>query len=399
MSVTKVQGFQAYGLSAGIKKNGKVDMALIYSPLKCVSAAVYTTNKVQAAPLQITKQNLEDNCLQAVIINSGNANACTGQQGYTHAKEMCRITAKELGISERLVAVSSTGVIGVEMPITKVANAIPELVKKLSAEGGAEAAEAIMTTDTFVKQIYLEKEVSGKKVAIGGIAKGSGMIHPNMATMLAFLTTDVNISAELLQQAIKKATEVSFNMVSVDGDTSTNDMALIMANGMAENALIAQEGTEYDIFLDLLMQACIELAKMMAKDGEGASKLLEVKVTNATSFKDAKLAALAVIKSSLVKSALFGEDANWGRILAAVGYSGCNFIPEKTNIWLASAAGKIQTANNGAGLNFDEAQALKILQEKEVTFIIDLQNGAAEATAWGCDLTYDYVKINADYRT
>ena len=399
MTVSKVQGFKAQGLSAGIKKNGNADLALIYSPVKCVSAVVYTTNKVTAAPIQVTREHLQDGFLQAVIVNSGNANACTGEQGYNDAKEMCKVVAKELDICEELVAVSSTGVIGVALPISKILTAVPKLVSELASDGGNAACEAIMTTDTFAKKVYIEKEISGKKVAIGGMAKGSGMIHPNMATMLGFLTTDVQITPELLQQALKKATEVSFNMVSVDGDTSTNDMALIMANGLADNALIAEQGEDYFSFLELLTEACIALAKMMAKDGEGASKLLEVRVKQAATYADAKLAALAVIKSSLVKSALFGEDANWGRILAAVGYSGCEFVPEKTDIWLSSAAGEIQTAKNGAGLVFDEDKAKKILQDNEVSFIIDLNNGKEQAAAWGCDLTYDYVKINASYRT
>lgn len=399
MSLTKVQGFLANGLAAGIKQNGNADLALIFSPVKCAAAAVYTTNKVQAAPVTITKEHLQDELLQAIIINSGNANACTGAQGIMDAREMCALTAKGLHIALEEIAVASTGVIGVALPMQAIRNNIISLVCGLSKDGGGKAAQAIMTTDTFSKEIYFEKEIDGRKIAIGGMSKGSGMIHPNMATMLAFLTTDVNIVPELLAKALQKATKVSFNMLSVDGDTSTNDMAIIMANGMASNQLIKEQNADYDTFCDLLTEACVTLAKMMAKDGEGATKLLEVEVINAKSFEDAKLAALAIVKSSLVKSALFGEDANWGRIICALGYSGCDFTPEHTDIWLKSEAGEILTAQNGAGLQFDEEFASKILAKDEVTFKIDLHTGTEKATAWGCDLTYDYVKINGSYRS
>lgn len=398
MSITKVQGFLAQGIAAGIKKNGQADLALIYSHNKCAAAAAYTTNKIQAAPIKVTKEHLEDGFLQAVIINSGNANACTGEQGYAAAKIMCESVAKELKIESNMVGVASTGVIGVELPVNKIKDTVPQLVRNLTRDGGEAAAIAIMTTDTFSKEIFIQKKIGGSLVSIGGMAKGSGMIHPNMATMLAFLTTDANIEPHLLHLALKKTVDVSFNLVSVDGDTSTNDMAIIMANGKSGNNPILEEGEDFKAFCGLLNEACISLAKMMARDGEGATKLLEVKVINAPTYADAKKAVLAIIKSSLVKTALYGEDANWGRIIAALGYSGCAFIPEKTDISLVSSAGEIQTAKKGAGLAFDEDKARLILQEKEVTFIIDLHDGTENATAWGCDLTYDYIKINASYR-
>lgn len=399
--ITAAPGFQAAGVHCGIKASNKTkpDLALIFSEVPAVVGGVFTQNKVQAAPVVFSRRVVTEGQAQALAVNSGNANACTGSQGEEDARSMARMVAKGLGIEENQVVVSSTGVIGHQMPMDRVQAGIEKALAALSLNGGHDAATAIMTTDLFCKEAAVQVQVGEKTITIGGMAKGSGMIHPNMATMLAFLTTDAVIQKDVLQQAIGRAADKSFNMISVDGDTSTNDMCVVLANGKAGNLLIKAGSPELDVFQAALDDVCILLAKMIAKDGEGASRLLEVEVKNARSSKDARLAARAVVSSSLVKSAMFGEDANWGRILCAVGYSGAGFNPDTVDIWLKSAAGEEIMANQGAGMKFNEEKAKKILGEKEISVIIDLHDGTESAMAWGCDLTYDYVKINADYRT
>jgi len=397
--ITAVQSFKASGVHAGLKK-AKKDLALIYSELPAVAAGVFTTNKVKAAPLLYDMEQLKAPTCRAIVVNSGNANACTGVQGLEDAKAMAVKTAEELGCKVEEVLVSSTGVIGVRMPMDKVLAGIPKAVQELSAEGGPLAAEAIMTTDTFPKEISFKFELAGQEVTIGAMAKGSGMIHPNMGTMLGFITTDAAITKDLLQETLVAVVEKTFNMITVDGDTSTNDMVVVLANGSAGNKLLtSKDDPGYQSFYDALSFACTYLAKEIARDGEGATKLLTVQVLAALTEQDARLAAKAVCSSSLVKTALFGEDANWGRILAAIGYSGAEFDPGKVRIWIKSEAGEEQVADGGAGLLFDEEKAKKILAAEEVFIVVDLNQGEAEATAWGCDLTYDYVKINGSYRT
>ncbi|MEN3005353.1 bifunctional glutamate N-acetyltransferase/amino-acid acetyltransferase ArgJ [Dehalobacterium formicoaceticum] len=399
--VTAAQGFQSAGIHAGIKKSSKKkpDVAVIFSEVPAAAAGVYTQNRVKAAPVVLTQKTAAMGQGQAIVVNSGNANACTGEEGAQSARLMAAWTAQGLGIEEGLVMVASTGVIGQQLPRDIIQSGIKNAVDHLSPEGGHEAALAIMTTDLFSKEIAVQFSLGDKTVTLGGMSKGSGMIHPNMATMLGFITTDASIEPEILQKSLKKAVDKSFNMISVDGDTSTNDMTLILANGLAENKTIESDGALLEQFQEALDYVCIALAKMIAQDGEGASKLLEVQVQNALIEADAKKAAKAVISSSLVKSAFFGEDANWGRILCAVGYSEANIDPDRVEIFLESAAGRIQVADQGTGLLFNEEDAKKILQEKEIKVIIDLHQGSQGAVAWGCDLTYDYVKINADYRT
>ncbi|WP_227764225.1 bifunctional ornithine acetyltransferase/N-acetylglutamate synthase [Zhaonella formicivorans] len=397
--LTAVPGFLAAGIHAGLKK-AKKDMALICSTVPAVAAGVFTTNKVKAAPLLLNMEHLQNDITKAIVINSGNANACTGAQGMKDAQAMAELTAEALGLNSQEVLVASTGVIGVQMPMDKVAAGIKLAAQELSPAGGPLAAEAIMTTDTFLKQISFQFTVGGKTVTLGGAAKGSGMIHPNMATMLGFITTDLAIGKEVLQHALSEVVKRTFNMITVDGDTSTNDMVLVLANGLAGNQAIKdREDDGYDDFYRALTYACTYLAKEIARDGEGATKLLTVEVLNAPTELDAQLAAKSVCGSNLVKTALFGEDANWGRILAAVGYSGADFDPAKVDIFIKSAAGEEQVAAKGTGLNFSEEKAKKILEEKEVTFIVDLNSGKEKATAWSCDFSYDYVKINASYRT
>ena len=392
--VTAPSGFTACGVRAAIK-NDKKDLAIIYSELPCAAAGVYTTNKVQAAPVQLTKQRLADGHAQAVIINSGNANACNGPQGLRDALKTSSVLAESLNIQENQVLVASTGVIGQNLPMDKILNGIAIGVPELSNEGGPDAAEAIMTTDTVSKQIAVKFELGGVPVVIGGMAKGSGMIHPNMATMLSFITTDASVEVRLLSKALKSVVEKTFNMITVDGDTSTNDMVLLLANGAAENEPLEAEGTDFDMFCCALCEVCVSLSKEIAGDGEGATKLVEVKVVNASTINDARLAAKAVAASNLVKTAIFGSDANWGRIICAAGYSGAEFDPGKVDIFL----GNEQVAKDGKGLDFSEENASEILSQKEVKILIDLKTGAETATAWGCDLTYDYVKINGSYRS
>jgi glutamate N-acetyltransferase/amino-acid N-acetyltransferase len=397
--ITAVPGFKASGIHAGLKRVKK-DLALIYSDVPAVAAGVFTSNIIKAAPLLYDMEQLKAPTSRAIVINSGNANACTGEQGLKDAEAMAVKTAAELGCSTQEVLVSSTGVIGVPMPMEKILAGIPMAAKELSAEGGPLAAEAILTTDTFTKEISIKFDLGGHEVTLGAIAKGSGMIHPNMGTMLGFVTTDLAIEKTLLQEALVKTVNKTFNMITVDGDTSTNDMVVVLANGLAGNQLItSKKDSTYEIFYEALNFICTYLAKEIAKDGEGATKLLTVEVLSAQREQDARLAAKAVCSSSLVKTALFGEDANWGRIIAAVGYSGAEFDPNKVSIWLKGEIGEEQVAAGGVGLSFDEAKAKQILEEDEVFVIVDLNMGEATATAWGCDLSYDYVKINGCYRT
>ena len=398
-SVTAPKGFVASGVHCGIRKNkNKRDLALIYCEKPCTAAAIYTTNLVKSAPILVTRANLENGTAQAVICNSGNANTCNSD-GVAVAKKTCALVAKALEIDEKDVIVGSTGVIGQKLPIEPIANAIPELVSALSKEGATNAAEAIMTTDLVKKEYAVETEIGGKTVYIGGIAKGSGMIHPNMATMLCFITTDAAISADMLKIAVKTVADKSFNMVSVDGDTSTNDTLAVMASGLAGNAEITEQNEDYNIFVEALTILCRKLSKEMAKDGEGASKLLVCKVSGAKTEKDAKGVAKSVVCSILLKPAMFGTDANWGRVLCAIGYSGCDVDINKVDVSFASKAGKVDVCKNGAGIDFSEELAKTVLTEDEIDIVVELNDGNGVAEAYGCDLTYEYVKINGDYRS
>ena len=398
-SVTAPKGFVASGVHCGIRKNkNKRDLALIYCEKPCTAAAIYTTNLVKSAPILVTRANLENGTAQAVICNSGNANTCNSD-GVEVAEKTCALVAKALNIDEKDVIVGSTGVIGQKLPIEPIANSIPELVSALSKEGATNAAEAIMTTDLVKKEYAVETEIGGKTVYIGGIAKGSGMIHPNMATMLCFITTDAAISADMLKIAVKTVADKSFNMVSVDGDTSTNDTLAVMASCLAENAEITEQNEDYNIFVEALTVLCRKLSKEMAKDGEGASKLLVCKVSGAKTEKDAKGVAKSVVCSSLLKAAMFGSDANWGRVLCAIGYSGCDVDINKVDVSFASKAGKVDVCKNGAGIDFSEELAKTVLTEDEIDIVVELNDGNGVAEAYGCDLTYEYVKINGDYRS
>lgn len=393
--VTVAKGFKAAGLHSGIKKV-KPDMALIATTTPAKVAGQFTTNLVQAAPLKVCQEHLKvSDQFSAIIINSGNANACTGQQGLQDAKKMASIVAQNLNCKTEEVLVASTGVIGVNLPMDKIASGIEKIVPKLSGDGGKDAAEAIMTTDTFSKEYAVKFELDGKEVRLGGIAKGSGMIHPNMATMLAFITTDAAISTNLLRQALSSAVAKSFNMITVDGDTSTNDTVLLLANGEANNKEITEENSHFAKFSEALLQVTTELAKAIAKDGEGATKFVEVQVVGASTDEVASKVALSIAGSNLVKTALFGEDANWGRIICAAGYSGADFDPDKVKIYL----GDLQVGDYGRGIDFSEEQAKEILSNSEIILKVDLQSGSSQATAWTCDLTFDYIKINASYRT
>ena len=397
--VCAAKGFTAGGIHCGIRKSRtKRDLALIVSCIPASAAAVYTTNLVRSAPIEVTKANLADGKAQAVIVNSGIANTCCAD-GIDVAEEMCVLTAKTLGISEKDVIVASTGVIGQSLPIEPIAKGMESLKASLSTNGGDDACEAIMTTDTVKKQIAVEFSVGGKICTIGGMAKGSGMIHPNMATMLVFLTTDAAISSELLQDALRTDIASTFNMTSIDGDTSTNDMVSILANGMAGNPCITEKNEDYSVFMEALNSVTVWLCRQIAADGEGATKLLECVVDGAKDEKTAKTVAKSVICSSLVKAAMFGADANWGRVLCAIGYSGANVDVKKVSVQFRSQAGLITVCENGAGILFSEEKAKEILLEKEIEILVGLHDGTATAKAWGCDLTYDYVKINGDYRT
>ena len=396
--VCAAKGFSANGVHCGIRKNRtKRDLALIFSEKPATAAAVYTQNLVKGAPLTVTKSNIADGYAQAVICNSGNANTCNAN-GIEIAEQMCALVAEKMNIKATDVIVASTGVIGQPLDITPIANGMDELAGGLGDHNDL-ACEAIMTTDTRPKEIAFEFEIGGKICKIGGIAKGSGMIHPNMATMLVFVTTDCAISAEMLQKALSADILTSFNMVSVDGDTSTNDMVSVMANGMAENTVIDSEGADFDAFCEALHGVTSYLCKMIAGDGEGATKLLECQVSGAIDDVNARIIAKSVICSSLFKAAMFGADANWGRVLCAIGYSGADVDVNAVDVSFASAKGEICVCVNGAGIPFSEEIAKEILLESEIKIIIKVGDGDGNAIAWGCDLTYDYVKINGDYRT
>lgn len=399
--VTAPKGFSAMGLKAGIKKDKK-DMAMVYSAVPCVAAGTFTTNQVKAAPVKWDQKMIyENDYAQAVVCNSGVANACTGEIGMKYCEEMAEATASALDIPKTSVLVASTGVIGKQLPMDKIVNGIGMLVPTLdsSLEGGHLAAEAIMTTDTVPKEIAFELEIAGKKVTIGGMCKGSGMIHPNMCTMLGFITTDVNISKSMLYEALSNDIKDTFNMISVDGDTSTNDTVLLLANGLAENPQITEKNEDYYKFVEALHAVNEYLSKKIAGDGEGATALFEVKVINAESKEQAVTLAKSIVTSSLTKAAIYGHDANWGRILCAMGYSKAKFNPDIVDIYFESAAGKLKIVENGMATDYSEEVATKILSEPEVTAIADVKMGEFNATAWGCDLTHEYVSINADYRS
>ena len=400
--VTAAKGYEAASTAAGIKYQGRTDMALIYSQVPCVSAGTFTTNVVKAAPVKWDRQIVDSGAgVQAVVVNSGLANACTGEEGMGYCKETAEAAAKALNIDAAGVLVGSTGVIGMQLPMQKLVDGIQVLAGK-KAEGlqsGHDAALAIMTTDTVEKEMAVEIEIGGKTVTIGGMSKGSGMIHPNMCTMLAFITTDAAITKEALQKALSEDVEDTYNMISVDGDTSTNDTAILLANGLAGNQEITYASPEYETFKEALHMVNETLAKKMAGDGEGATALFEVKVVGAESIKQAKTLAKSVVCSNLTKAAIAGHDANWGRILCAMGYSGVQFDPEKVDLFFESKAGKLQIIENGVATDYSEEVATKILSEPEITATADIKMGDYSATAWGCDLTHEYININADYRS
>ena len=400
--VTAAKGYEAASTAAGIKYQGRTDMALIYSQVPCVSAGTFTTNVVKAAPVKWDRQIVDSGAgVQAVVVNSGIANACTGEEGMGYCKETAEAAAKVLNIDAAGVLVGSTGVIGMQLPMQKLVDGIQVLAGK-KAEGlqsGHDAALAIMTTDTVEKEMAVEIEIGGKTVTIGGMSKGSGMIHPNMCTMLAFITTDAAITKEALQKALSEDVEDTYNMISVDGDTSTNDTAILLANGLAGNQEITYASPEYETFKEALHMVNETLAKKMAGDGEGATALFEVKVVGAESIKQAKTLAKSVVCSNLTKAAIAGHDANWGRILCAMGYSGVQFDPEKVDLFFESKAGKLQIIENGVATDYSEEVATKILSEPEITATADIKMGDYSATAWGCDLTHEYINITADYRS
>ena len=400
--VTAAKGFKASSAAAGIKYQGRTDMAMIYSDVPCVAAGTFTTNIVKAAPVKWDRQVVyESEHAQAVICNSGIANACTGVQGMAYCEATAAKAAEVLDIHKDAVLVASTGVIGMQLPIDKIAAGVKAMAPLLgdSLEKGTEASKAIMTTDTKNKQVAVQIDMNGTTVTIGGMCKGSGMIHPNMCTMLSFVTTDAAISKELLQEALSEDIKDTYNMISVDGDTSTNDTVLLLANGLAGNKEITEKNEDYALFCEALNYINETLAKKMAGDGEGCTALFEVKIVGAETKDQAKVLAKSVITSSLTKAAIFGHDANWGRILCAMGYSGAQFDPEKVDLFFESAAGHMQIIKDGVAVDYSEEEATKILSEPEVTAIADIKMGDAQATAWGCDLTFDYVKINADYRS
>ena len=399
--VTAAKGFQAIGIHAGIKKNKK-DMAMLYSKVPCAAAGTFTTNVVKAAPVKWDQEIVYNHpAAHAVVVNSGVANACTGEEGYGYCRETAGKAAKLLGIDETEVLVGSTGVIGQQIPVDTIKQGIERMIPLLedTKEAGVLAAEAIMTTDTVKKEAAVQVELGGVTVTVGGMCKGSGMIHPNMCTMLSFVTTDAAISKKMLQTALSESVKDTYNMVSVDGDTSTNDTVLLLANGVAGNPEITEEGEDYRKFAEALNHVNTELAKKIAGDGEGATALFEVKVIGAESKEQAVTLSKSIVTSSLTKAAIYGHDANWGRILCAMGYSGAQFDPEQVDLYFESAAGKLKIIENGVSTGYSEEEATKILSEQEVTAIADVKMGDAHATAWGCDLTYEYVKINADYRS
>ena len=397
--ICAASGFKANGIHCGIRKNhSKKDLALIVSDVPASAAAVYTTNLVKGAPLTVTKQNISNGIARSVICNSGNANTCNAN-GIEIAQAMCDLVANSVGVKAEDVVVASTGVIGQVLDITPIERGMDALVSGLSEQGGAAAAQAIMTTDTIAKEVAVEFTVGGKTCRMGGIAKGSGMIHPNMATMLVFITTDCAISSKMLSKALSADVANTFNMTSVDGDTSTNDMVAVLANGLAGNEAITAEGEDFAEFMKALNTLTVHLCRMIAGDGEGATKLLECSVTGADTLEAAKIAAKSVICSSLFKAAMFGADANWGRVLCAIGYSGADVDVHKIGVSFRSAKGTVTVCRNGAGVPFSEEEAKEILLEKEIEILVTAGDGPYSATAWGCDLTYDYVKINGDYRT
>ena len=393
--VTFAKGFTAAGVKAGIKKSGNLDVAVIYTKTQAVVAGTFTQNKVAAAPVYVSKEVVATGTAHAIVANAGCANACTGQQGLDDAHKMAQIAADELGVNADDVIVGSTGVIGVNLPMDKLEAGIKDAVANLSADGSDNAGRAIITTDTHSKSVTCEFELSGKTVRMGAIAKGSGMIRPNMATMLCYITTDIAIDQALLQKAVSGCVEKSFNMISVDGDMSTNDMVIVLANGEANNAKITEENADYQIFFDKLMMLCTELAKQIAADGEGASKFLTINVKGAKSFADAKTVGMAIANSPLVKTAFFGEDPNWGRVICAVGYSGADMVPEKTVVKF----GVITIFANGTGATYDENALAHVMKEKDIVIDIELNMGQEDATVWSCDLSYEYVKINGEYHT
>ena len=393
--VTFAKGFTAAGVKAGIKKSGNLDVAVIYTKTQAVVAGTFTQNKVAAAPVYVSKEVVATGTAHAIVANAGCANACTGQQGLDDAHKMAQIAADELGVNADDVIVGSTGVIGVNLPMDKLEAGIKDAVANLSADGSGNAGRAIITTDTHSKSVTCEFELSGKTVRMGAIAKGSGMIRPNMATMLCYITTDIAIDQTLLQKAVSGCVEKSFNMISVDGDMSTNDMVIVLANGEANNAKITEENADYQIFFDKLMMLCTELAKQIAADGEGASKFLTINVKGAKSFADAKTVGMAIANSPLVKTAFFGEDPNWGRVICAVGYSGADMVPEKTVVKF----GGITIFANGTGATYDEKALAHVMKQKDIVIDIELNMGQEDATVWSCDLSYEYVKINGEYHT
>ena len=397
--VCAARGFKANGLHCGIRSNTtKKDLSLVVSEVPASAAAVYTTNLVKGAPLKVTKQHIEDGIAQAAVCNSGNANTCNAN-GIEIAEEMSSLVAAELGIRAEDVIVASTGVIGQPLNIKPIQDKMHELAEGLSETGNENAAAAIMTTDTVMKQAAVEFEIDGKTCRLGGMAKGSGMIHPNMATMLVFITTDVSISPEMLKKALQSDVAKTFNMISVDGDTSTNDMVSVMANGLAGNSEITEDNDSFKVFMEALNTVTMQLCRMIAGDGEGATKMLECIVDGAKDEQTAKTVAKSVICSSLLKAAMFGADANWGRVLCAIGYSGADVDVDKIDVSFKSDKGEICVCRNGAGVEFSEEKAKEILLEKDIDILIGLNSGDFKATAWGCDLTYDYVKINGDYRS
>lgn len=400
--ITAAKGFAAAHTAAGIKYQDREDMALIYSAYPCVAAGTFTTNIVKAAPVQYDQKIVQSKeSVQAIVVNAGIANACTGKQGFLDCEETAKYTGEVLRIPSTSVLVASTGVIGMNLPIDRIKKGIDQMKDSLrdTRESANQAAKAIMTTDTVEKEVAISVTIGGKNVTIGGMCKGSGMIHPNMCTMLSFLTSDVNISKELLQEALLETVQDSYNMISVDGDTSTNDTCIILSNGLSENPKITEKDNDYEVFKEALLYVNQTLAKKMAGDGEGATALFEVVVKHADSIENAKKLAKSVVTSSLTKAAIYGHDANWGRILCALGYSGVSFDPEKVDLYFRSAKGVLQIIEDGIALDYSEDEATRILKSDYVTAVCDMKMGDAEATAWGCDLTYDYVKINADYRS
>jgi glutamate N-acetyltransferase/amino-acid N-acetyltransferase len=394
-----IKGYKFAGVSCGIKKSGKEDLTLIYSEVPAVAAGVFTTNKTKAAPVLVDLKNIKSAVTRAVVVNSGNANACTGKKGMENANEMVKLTADYLGVNQGEVLVSSTGVIGVQLPMDKVRIGIEKAAASLATDGGDAAAKGIMTTDTREKKITVKVLLEGGEVTVGAIAKGSGMIHPNMATMLCYIITDAAVEKNLLQSILDETVGDTFNMISVDGDTSTNDSVIALANGTAGNERITERNGDYDKLSAAFKAAAEIMATEIVRDGEGATKFLKVSVVNAPTKEDARAGAKAIISSSLVKSAFFGEDANWGRILCALGYSGADFHPEKVEMQFISQKGSVKLVEKGEGLEFDEEKAAEVLSETDIEILVDLNSGEFNATAWGCDLSYDYVKINGSYRT